>query len=67
MNILKSTLKGISPLHAVAEVVGLSPQRFAVLFRESTGFTPHRYVDHRRVERAQRLLANLELSLVDQD
>ena len=52
-------------IQALAQVVGLSPQHFAVLFRDSTGFTPHQYVNHRRVERAQRLLANPALSLVE--
>lgn len=58
-------LDGDLSIPALAEVVGLSPQHFAVLFRESTGFTPHQYVNRRCVERAQRLLATPELSLVD--
>ncbi|MEG9437367.1 helix-turn-helix transcriptional regulator [Edaphobacter sp. HDX4] len=52
-------------IQALALVVGLSPQHFAVLFRDSTGFTPHQYVNHRRVERAQRLLADRAMSLVE--
>ena len=52
-------------IQALAQVVGLSPQHFAVLFRDSTGFTPHQYVNHRRVERAQRLLSDSALSLVE--
>ncbi|HTF63457.1 MAG TPA: AraC family transcriptional regulator [Edaphobacter sp.] len=62
---IEEHLEGDLSIHAQAEVVGLSPQHFAVLFRESTGFTPHQYVNHRRVERAQRLLTNLGVSLVD--
>ncbi|WP_169747067.1 helix-turn-helix domain-containing protein [Edaphobacter aggregans] len=62
---IEEHLEGDLSIHAMAEVVGLSPQHFAGLFRESTGFTPHQYVNHRRVERAQRLLVNPELSLVD--
>ena len=52
-------------IQALAEVVGLSPQHFAVLFRESTGFTPHQYVNHRRIACAQELLKIENLPLVE--
>jgi AraC family transcriptional regulator len=52
-------------IQALAEVVGLSPQHFAVLFRESTGFTPHQYVNHRRIACAQELLKIENLTLVE--
>jgi AraC family transcriptional regulator len=52
-------------IQALAAIVALSPQYFAVLFRESTGFTPHLYVSHRRIAHAQQLLANKEKSLLD--
>ena len=52
-------------IQALAGIAGLSPQHFAVLFRESTGFTPHQYVNHRRIAFAQQLLANKETSLID--
>jgi AraC family transcriptional regulator len=35
----------------------LSPYHFAHFFKHSTGFSPHRYVIKRRVERAMLLLA----------
>jgi AraC family transcriptional regulator len=62
---IEEQLEGDLSIQSLAQVVGLSLQHFAVLFRESTGFTPHQYVNHRRVERAQRLLADPKLSLVD--
>ena len=62
---IEEHLEGDLSIHALAEVVGLSPQHFAVLFRESMGFTPHQYVNRRRVERAQHLLADPDLSLVN--
>jgi AraC family transcriptional regulator len=52
-------------IRALAEVVGLSPQYFADLFRQATGFTPHQYVSHRRVERAQQLLRDADLPLTE--
>ena len=48
---IEQHLEGDLSIHALAEVLGLSAQHFAVLFRDSTGFTPHQYVNHRRVER----------------
>jgi len=52
-------------IQSLADVVGLSPQHFAVLFRESTGFTPHQYVNHRRISRAQELLKGADVPLID--
>lgn len=52
-------------IHALAEVVEMSPHYFADLFRQSTGFTPHQYVSHRRVARAQQLLADVALPLAE--
>src|SRR5271154_1467929 len=52
-------------IESLAEVAGLSPNYFAVLFRQSTGFTPHQFVSHHRVELAQQLLKHGDLSLAD--
>ena len=52
-------------IQSLAEVVGLSPQHFAVLFRESIGFTPHQYVNHRRIAYAQELLKKDDVPLVE--
>jgi len=43
----------------------LSLYYFATLFRKSTGLSPHRYILHRRVSRAQQLLQNTDLSVLD--
>jgi len=43
-------------LDSLAAVSGLSTDHFARAFRESTGEPPHRYLVHRRLERALRLL-----------
>jgi len=52
-------------IDALAAVVGLSPTYFAELFRQSTGFTPHQFVSHHRVELAQQLLKHANLSLAE--
>jgi AraC family transcriptional regulator len=52
-------------IHALAEVLGMNPQYFANAFRLTTGFTPHRYVTHRRIDRAQQLLPDASLSLAE--
>ena len=43
-------------LNQLAELVHLSPWHFARLFRTSFGAPPHRYLLHRRLERARHLL-----------
>jgi AraC family transcriptional regulator len=52
-------------IQSLAGVVGLSPQHFAVLFRESTGFTPHQYVNRRRIACAQELLKKAAVPLIE--
>jgi AraC family transcriptional regulator len=52
-------------LAELASVVNMSLYYFAVLFRQSAGLSPHRYVLNRRVERAKELLRNPKLSVLD--
>ena len=40
----------------IAQAVGLSPDHFTRLFKESTGHSPHRYVVEARVRKAKELL-----------
>jgi AraC-like DNA-binding protein len=49
----------------LATVTGLSRMYFAAQFRVATGFRPHQYLLHRRVERAQELLVGTDLTLTD--
>lgn len=46
---------GLADLAAIASA---SPNYFATQFRRSTGFAPHQYVIHCRIERAKDLIAN---------
>jgi AraC family transcriptional regulator len=56
----------ISHPHSLSELAvlaALSPYHFARLFKASTGYSPHQYVIHRRVERAKLLLSTTHWSL----
>jgi transcriptional regulator of acetoin/glycerol metabolism len=50
-------------LAELAGVAGLSVYYFARAFKQSMGVTPHHYLVHRRIERAQEMLASSELPL----
>ena len=50
-------------LEALAEIAGLSRCHFARAFKQSAGTAPHAYLMQRRLERAERLLAETDLSL----
>jgi transcriptional regulator of acetoin/glycerol metabolism len=50
-------------LEALAGIAGLSVFHFAREFKQSTGVTPHHYLVHKRVERAQNMLARTDFSL----
>ena len=52
-------------LAAVASSVGLTRMHFAAQFRAATGLRPHEYLLRRRIERAQEMLAETGMSLVD--
>jgi len=47
-------------LDAVADTVGLSPAGFRARFKAETGYTPHEYMCHRRIEEARRRLAETD-------
>jgi AraC family transcriptional regulator len=52
-------------LSELADVEHLSPYHFSRMFKQSTGFSPHRYVIHRRVERAKELLSGTDLTVAE--
>jgi AraC family transcriptional regulator len=52
-------------LPQIAEALGVSPYHFAHAFRRVVGTPPHRYVIHRRIERAKELLDTTDLPLVE--
>ena len=52
-------------LSMLAGVAGLSVHHFARQFKQSAGVTPHVYLTQKRVERAQEMLAQTDLSLAE--
>ena len=52
-------------LSMLAGVAGLSVHHFARQFKQSAGVTPHVYLTQKRVERAQEMLVQTELSLAE--
>ncbi|WP_431204984.1 helix-turn-helix domain-containing protein [Bradyrhizobium betae] len=58
-------LTGKITLQDMAGVAGLSRMHFAAQFRAATGVRPREYLLRRRIERAQELLKQAELALVD--
>jgi AraC family transcriptional regulator len=50
-------------LETLARLIGFSPYHFARLFRRTMGASPHQFVVRQRLERAQWLLQQTELSL----
>jgi transcriptional regulator GlxA family with amidase domain len=49
----------------LAAVAGLSMHHFAREFKQSAGVTPHHYLIQKRIERAQQILAQTDLSLAE--
>lgn len=50
-------------LEMLAQQTGFSPYHFARLFRQTIGESPHQFVLRQRIERAQRLLTDTDMSL----
>jgi AraC-like DNA-binding protein len=49
----------------LAQTLSMSESHFARCFRNSSGFTPHNYVMRRRLRRAEELLVQTDLPLID--
>lgn len=49
----------------MAEVTGLSDYHFARMFKQATGYPPHRYVLRRRLTRARQLLTETPLNMTE--
>jgi AraC-like DNA-binding protein len=60
---VEAHLSESTDLAMLAAVAGLLIHHFARGFKQSAGTTPHHYLTRKRVERAQDMLANTDLSL----
>jgi AraC-like DNA-binding protein len=49
----------------VAQIAGMSPNHFVLMFRKATGLTPHQYVLRARISRAKLHLKNETLSIAE--
>ncbi len=65
LDYIESNLAEPITLADLAAATLLSPMHFAAQFRMSTGVRPHEYLLRRRIERAQELLLQSGLSIVD--
>jgi len=63
--LIESRLEADLTLHELASEIGYSRSHFLRMFHATTGMTPHRYVLHRRIERARRLLGDADMSIAD--
>jgi AraC-like DNA-binding protein len=52
-------------LSDLADVAGLSPMHFASQFRTATGLRPHEFLLRRRIQRAEELLRNSTMPIVE--
>jgi AraC-like DNA-binding protein len=63
--LMAASLSEDVPLSRLANECGLSVRHFARAFRQSTGYSPHRWLLKHRVDHARELLSNRALSLTD--
>jgi transcriptional regulator GlxA family with amidase domain len=61
--LIDARLDGDLSVNEIAHHCALSPSRFRVAFRNTTGVTPHRWLTERRVDRAKSLLLRGSASL----
>ncbi len=62
---IESNLESPLPMTSLAEIAGLSQYRFAHNFRSATGMPPHQFVLRKRLARAQELLRETKLSVLE--
>jgi AraC-like DNA-binding protein len=62
---VEANLEDRIPLVDLAKAAGLSPMHFAAQFRIATGFRPHGYVVHRRIQQARVSLSGSDTPIVD--
>lgn len=62
---MEERLGGNLTVTELADLCGLSPSYFSRAFKQATGFSPHRWMQVRRIERAKALLLGRTASLAE--
>ena len=65
LELIESDLSEDLPLKVLANAAGLSEYHFLRMFKQSTGYTPHQYVMHQRIERAKTLLKKTDMTVTE--
>jgi AraC family transcriptional regulator len=65
IEMLEADLTASPSISQLASIAGLSPAHFCTAFKQSTGYSPHRYLLIRRVAYAKELMADRRLSLTE--
>lgn len=63
MNRILADPAGNYPLEEMAAMAGITPSHFCRVFKKATGISPHHYVLKARLDRAQQMLVQTDLSL----
>ena len=65
LELIESDLSADLPLKILANTAGLSEYHFLRMFKQSTGYTPHQYVIHQRIERGKMLLKETDMTVTE--
>jgi AraC family transcriptional regulator len=65
LELIESDLSEDLPLRILAGTANLSEYHFLRMFKQSTGYTPHQYVLHQRIERAKELLKQTDMTITE--
>ena len=65
IEMLKADLTQATSVRELAAAVDLSPTHFCTAFKQSTGYSPHRYLINRKIARAKELMEDRRLSLTE--
>jgi AraC family transcriptional regulator len=65
MEYIEAHLSERLDLHVLAKEAGISPFHFAALFSRAVGATPHRHVQHLRMQAAKAMLRDTDKTILD--
>jgi AraC-like DNA-binding protein len=65
LEMLEANLAAAPSIRQLSATVGLTPAHFCTAFRQSTGYSPHRYLVNRKIAYAKELMADQRRSLTE--